>query len=486
MFIFYKSIILNILHSGSRILVRSLFRTFHLLFRQIFLTILLSISFYSYALTVKTSNIIHGNAPYLTFDGGHTRAISTDSLLGITLSDGTQYTPSTKPSSITPIELPAVDQSFADIGMFVPTDIDSVELSTLIGSPYNYEEDDDGDGDFSVTGSLSLSIWDKNYKYVSRNAMVDICKAPYYIRLSTTGGKLATQYGIPNSIKFGAGDVIYMINPKNAVPKLCYARPNLAPGDMDENYSHDFRGPATMWSPSDGFLPQSSYDLNFPTAGAHGLYFDLDIGGGGEDLSWEQVSQGGITATMTKSPVTSGVRVKLTGPFATESQWNLDNPERIATPVLPQTFELIGRDSNGNAVVKYGFVLKQWFVSRGTNSYTYPSTLSWCNSLGYRVPKVKDLTNASCQGSNSRTECDGSVGATPFSPDNFHQRHIGAGFFSEWSDLSRYSGASFDYGEVWTSDANGSNRFTVNSILGSVYGSEYSGDPNNRGICVWP
>lgn len=109
-----------------------------------------------------------------------------------------------------------------------------------------------------------------------------------------------------------------MINPKNAVPKLCYARPNLSPGDMDENYSHDFHGPATMWSPSDGFLPQSSYDLNFPTAGAHGLYFDLDIGGGGEDLSWEQVSQGGITATMTKSPVTSGVRVKLTGPFATE------------------------------------------------------------------------------------------------------------------------------------------------------------------------
>lgn len=193
MFIFYKSKILNILHSGSRILVRSLFPTFHLLFRQIFLTILLSISFYSYALTVKTSNIIHGNAPYLTFDGGHTRAINTDSLLGITLSDGTQYTPSTKPSSITPIELPAVDQSFADIGMFVPTDSDSVELSTLIGSPYNYGEDDDGDGDFSVTGSLSLSIWDKNYKYVSRNAMVDICKAPYYLRLSTTGGKLATQ-----------------------------------------------------------------------------------------------------------------------------------------------------------------------------------------------------------------------------------------------------------------------------------------------------
>lgn len=116
-------------------------------------------------------------------------------------------------------------------------------------------------------------------------------------------------------------------------------------------------------------------------------------------------------------------------------------------------------------------MLKQWFVNRGTNSYTYPSTLSWCNSLGYRVPKVKDLTNASCQGSNSCTECDGSVGATPFSPDNFHQRHIGAGFFSEWSDLSRYSGANFDYGEVWTSDANGSNRFTVNSILGSVYGS---------------
>ncbi|MCX8596045.1 MULTISPECIES: hypothetical protein [unclassified Gilliamella] len=41
-------------------------------------------------------NAIQGSAPYLTFDGGRTRAVDANDLLGITLSDGTRYTPSTK------------------------------------------------------------------------------------------------------------------------------------------------------------------------------------------------------------------------------------------------------------------------------------------------------------------------------------------------------------------------------------------------------
>ncbi|MCX8583002.1 hypothetical protein, partial [Gilliamella sp. B3372] len=63
---------------------------------------------------------------------------------GITLSDGTQYTPLTNTSSDSrPIVLPVEGQSFADIGMLVPTSANSVDLSTLIGPPYNYWGDDD-------------------------------------------------------------------------------------------------------------------------------------------------------------------------------------------------------------------------------------------------------------------------------------------------------------------------------------------------------
>ncbi|MCX8684234.1 hypothetical protein J3U09_10920, partial [Gilliamella sp. B2889] len=54
---------------------------------------------FSHALTSKTSNVIQGSAPYLTFDGGRTRVVDVNGLLGITLSDGTKYTPSTNISS---------------------------------------------------------------------------------------------------------------------------------------------------------------------------------------------------------------------------------------------------------------------------------------------------------------------------------------------------------------------------------------------------
>ncbi|MCX8583467.1 hypothetical protein, partial [Gilliamella sp. B3372] len=68
-----------------------------------------------------TRNVIQGTAPYLTFDGGRTRVVDANGLLGITLSDGTQYMPSTNLSYITPISLPVAGQSFADISMLVPT-----------------------------------------------------------------------------------------------------------------------------------------------------------------------------------------------------------------------------------------------------------------------------------------------------------------------------------------------------------------------------
>ncbi|KES18448.1 hypothetical protein GASC598I20_018620 [Gilliamella apicola SCGC AB-598-I20] len=94
-----------------------------------------------------TSNIINGSAPYLTFDGGRSQATNIDALLEISLSNGDKFTPTSNNSSLTnPIELPTAGQSFADIGMLVPTNTDSIALSSLIGTPYNYWGDDDGDG----------------------------------------------------------------------------------------------------------------------------------------------------------------------------------------------------------------------------------------------------------------------------------------------------------------------------------------------------
>ncbi|MCX8586398.1 MULTISPECIES: hypothetical protein [unclassified Gilliamella] len=440
--------------------------------------------FSGHALTSQTTrNAIQGSAPYLTFDGGRTRAVDANGLLGITLSNGANYTPSTNLSSTTPIVLPVEGQSFADIRMFVPTNTNSVDLSALIGPPNNYWGDDDGDSDVTATGRLSLSIVDKNNQAVSRNSVLTICNAPYRIKLSSTNGTLSTRYGVPNRSTFSASNVTYYVNPK-ASPVVCFARPNLKNGkrgDSSHDPSYDFAGPSSMWDPDNGFIPQStgpsSYGRNFPTTGANGLYFDLLISGVSQPLSWSPVSHGGITATMSNSTATS-VRVTLTGPYATESQQNSSSPGRISTPSLPQTFELVGRDSQGTPVVKYGFTLKQWFVNRGSVYKDYSNTFSWCNSLGYRLVNVKDLTNA------VRTS-DGVIsGATPSSPGNHYMRHIGSGFFTEWGVMYHYSGVSFDSHRNWTSDLHddGRRQLTVDPYNGAV--SWY--DIYYNGLCAYP
>ncbi|OCG03721.1 hypothetical protein [Gilliamella apis] len=452
------------------------------------MVVLQSISFANYALTTKTTNIIYGSAPYLTFDGGRTRVTNTEALLRISLSDGRTFTPTTNNSERNPIVLPVVGQSFNDIGMLVPTDTDSIALSSLIGTPYNYWGDDDGDGQgvngVTATGRLNLFIYDKNGQAVARNQVLTICKAPYRLILSNTDGTLTTRYGVPNESRFSAGNTTYYINPK-APPKVCFAKPNI-----------QWRvGPAWEYEFPNGFLTQSftpsSYGLNFPTTGANKLYFDLGIGGiNAQALSWATVSHGGITATVTYPyGMSREARVTLTGPVATPSQWQSENPGRIDSLSLPQTFELVGRDSSGNAVVKYGFVLKQWFVNRGDYRSTYSSIESWCNKIGgYRLPKVRDLTNASCLRDNSNAACEyyanevNALGGTNLSDYNRYLRHIGGGLFSEWGRMLGYNG---NFEEIYmTQDRvgnSGQRYFSVFSEEGRV-----STSITAPGLCVYP
>ena len=460
-----------------RVLSRSLDRC--VLFQQIFLGLLFGLllitSYSSLALTSKTTNIINGNAPYLTFDGGRTQAKNTKGLLNISLSDGSSFTPSSPNSKNNPIVLPVAGQSFADIDMLVPTNTDSIALSSLIGPPYNYWGDDDGDGQgingITATGSLSLSIVDRDNQPVARNTKLEICKAPYQLTLSTTSGSLKTRYGVPNESHFGASNVTYYINPK-PVPEICFVRPI-----MGANFSKGkYAGPASIWDPGYGFLPQSvtpsSYGLNFPTTGANNLYFDLNIGGVAQPLAWKAVSANGdIKVTMTNSKRDS-VRITLTGPVAKDSQWSLDNPGNIDKPSLPQVIELVGLDSNNNEVLKYGFVLKQWFVNRGNRMYTYASMSSWCTNIGYRLSKIKDLTNANYN----------NLGATPSSLGNHLQRTIGAGFFSEWPTPASYKGGNFVNYYYWASDPT---NLRVVAHTGQV--SKFSVNNGSfHGVCVYP
>ena len=283
-------------------------------------------------------------------------------------------------------------------------------------------------------------------------------------------------------------------------PVINYARPNLLLGD-DER-----AGPADIWNPDKGFLVQSidfesihpeSYSLNFPTTGGHNLYFDLLISGVDiKELTWEPITLGGITATVTnvvandkwipdedKGQVVA--RVKLTGPEA-RNQWYNPHPNPIAKPQLPQTFELVGRDINtGDEVVKYGFKLKQWFVNRGGKYDTAPAQTTWCSRLGYRLTQVRDLTNA------VRTASFPISSATPSSSENYYQRRIGAGFFTEWGYMSHYANADFAYSThshygYWTINAIPNRQFYVYSDTGYINSNHMGATFGYYAVCTTP
>jgi len=423
--------------------------------------IFLPFSCNSQALSVETMNAIQGNEPYFTYTDGQTRVEDNIDMLWISLSDGREFTHYHNDSSYNnPIELPDFGQSFADIVMLIPADADSIPISNLVAPPYNYWGDDDGDGDVTATGNINLSIVDAHGVPVKRNEVLDICKAPYLIRLSASASTISTRYGVPNKSYYSPGQGMYYISPK-AMPKVCFAKPSRKYGSNNETINGYYEGPASIWNHLKGFLPQStnasSYHSNFPTTGANGLYFDLDVRASKSflpllsSLSWNPVvSPNGDIKAITK-PNSSGtsVRVLLEGPAAKESQMSVLEPDNIHRPSLPQVFEFVGRDSSGKAIAKYGFELKQWFVNatRTKDQYKYfQEQISWCRSIGYRMPEIKDLTNAVSRDKS---------GATPASPGNHFQRRIGAGFFTEWGSVSEYTDAGFNLAPSWVSDAKG-------------------------------
>ncbi|MCX8661479.1 hypothetical protein J3T98_10975 [Gilliamella sp. B2772] len=390
-----------------------------------------------------------------------------------------QYTPSTNTSSsLAPIVLPVAGQSLARVNMFVPVNTDSVALSRLIDT-YKYWGDNDGDTDVTATGTLSLSVTDKYSRAVPRHTVLGHCGAPYSLKLTSTDGTLFTRYGVPRSSTFNASSVTYYVTPNpKTEPEVCFAKPVLIADELDKH-----PGPSSIWNHYKGFFTQDTrpnyYGENFPTTGANNMYFDLEIAGNSQKLAWSSVTQGGITATMS-NPTPTSVRVTLTGPVAKASQWNSNNPGLIAKPTFPQTFELIGHYAhNGERAVKYGFQIKQWFVNRGQGYYTYSNMESWCNKIGYRMPTVKDLTNA------TRHEV---TGATPSSPDDHYQRRIGASFIAEWGNLNKYEKAGFGTNRFWTNviAPGNDNRFVVYPAEGKIHWAYTGYESISEGLCTLP
>ena len=278
---------------------------------------------FTYALNITTANAIHGGAPYLTYDGGITKADSTESLLGITLSDGTVINPSNDESSlVTPIELPNQGDTYASIQTIVPlpqsgnSNYPKVKMTDLLTAPYNYFGDDDGDGYDDVTGEvIATASGDIGVKWENING-IDVtdtvknnahskfieCDSPYKLTITATNGELKTQYGEPNKSSFMGGSHSYYINPK-VEPHVCYAQPSplfddgsqLYAGNMDlldgpgwdsSTIDWDYRGYPSKGFKINGARNSGNYDgessiykNNFPSTGSNGLYFYLLLAG---------------------------------------------------------------------------------------------------------------------------------------------------------------------------------------------------------------
>lgn len=438
------------------------------------------------SITTVTVNKIEGSPPYILLED---KLADSDTFLSIKL-DGNTYISdadgnikkvnsdgSTETTSVASITMPDKDVTFNVIKTFVPADGKKYSLNDESVIPLSARKSDNGDGNFTIAGNLT-GIWrDKNGNEVKNlDDTLIPCSSPYTLTIMTTNDpSISTQYGNPNVTTYGNAVAKYTFNTVSQ-PTICFAKPNMDYADGK------YAGPASQWDTTNGFVKQSikpeTYHTNFPTVGANNLYFDLDIAGVSDALTWNPVTVGGITATMSDITATS-VRVTLTGPTATSAQIQTDTPGPIEKATLPARFELVGRNGS-SAVVTYGFELNQWFINRGTKGSATSILTNWCKSAGYSISRVMDLTNATGQA----TAIGGTIptpNQTP-SPGNYGQRRIGGGLFSEWGALFKYSGANFMSSAFWTSDLNDKGTpFFVYGYYGDV--GSYESDYGFYGIC---
>ncbi|MDF7670059.1 hypothetical protein PT276_02370 [Orbaceae bacterium ESL0721] len=429
------------------------------------------------ALTAVTNQTVMGDEPYFTFDQGKTKVERAEELLDITLSDGRSFNKTNNPSTVEkPIILPVEKQSFADITSFIPKTLGSINLNDLVHEPYNYWGDDNGDGQdgITATGNISMKISDVFGQAVDRASIPSLCNQPYKVTISASG-TLTTQYGNPRVKELGSATVDYYIKPKTGSPVACFAQPNL---DYSSTHKHsrqglgpwasfvDVDGPASQWMPDRGFRLQSltNPSANFPTMGAHGLFFNLILTDGL-----------GKNVTYSKSPASSPVNLVITDAGSNMAKVKLTGPRNGATPeyaqsFTPTTFILYSDSSKSNAI--YSFTISKWFIAkpgRATSGWDN----SYCqNTYGsrYRTPKIVEYTNAN---EPNKGWTGGLAGQS-----TTYQRRIGGGLFSEWgnmdnsgdqSDKSIYQESDFDVVSYWAAESyDANNKYYADSYGGWV------------------
>ncbi|NUF49699.1 hypothetical protein [Gilliamella sp. ESL0250] len=482
----------------------------------------LMVSTKAIALSATTTNIIQGSAPYLSMDGGVTKAMSDEGLLGIKFPDGSLYIapgantdlyPNAKidnSSFNTPITLPSEAKTFADIQTLVPLVGNShyprIELNNLIAEPYNYWGDTDGDGNASATGSLTVAWKNADNKDITAeikanpNKLLTACDVPYQLTITATKGNLSTEYGVPQTSTFNDISHTYYLGAKTDKPAACYASPNIL---YSGGIRHDDRMNGPNWVSFVGFKVNDADKPsdNFPTTGADNLHFFLILSGitaeqiiaangatvsaesghgvtlslSADKVNWEPRWAGADEERWNARPidVRSGLKIKLKGP-------TLDSKDKRFSPSV---FKLYADSSHTKLL--YSFKIERWYINNPIilknghleyNPMTYEQAIQFCQGLGshYRLPDVNDYTNSNDPGI-------GWTGGLPELGDFYaYQRRLSfkrgnrwiGGLFNEWGRMaSSYPWSNEedtlqegDYAVSWEISGSGSDGFWTASL----------------------
>ncbi|TBL58037.1 hypothetical protein [Hafnia paralvei] len=168
-------------------------------------------------------------------------------------------------------------------------------------------------------------------------------------------------------------------------------------------------------------------NAGFPTTGFKGAEFTLELSNASAtnydwkaNASWVSVSDGVVSFTGT------GTKDKVT---------------------------ITGTPKSGGTAITYSFTLSSWYINDGDTALSWSDAAAYCSAQsGYSQATVQQLNGNSSHADGTR----GTLG----------------GLWSEWGDLSKYSGAGFfgtTYG--WSSEQRSSdNHYGVYPINGNIGG----------------
>lgn len=479
---------------------KSLFRLITL--SSILIYIICSVLFFKlgYAsLSLSTRETVVGSAPYLTLDNGKTKVTDVSDLLSFSFKDdkGITYTLNKSTNTTTaekPFGLPYSSvKTFADLDFPMLSDLDisqkdfyDYEYRFRFNDPRfnDYFHDDDGDEIILKEGTIVLNFYKASI--IAPNKSLDIsdklnpCEEFYRIVIGVNDYRLHTQYGSPRFGPYsGEGDTFY-VRSEPSEPFACWATPQL-----DIFLWGDMKGPSSQWVDDKGFLLQDVNEpaKNFPTVGAHGLFFDLTIAGAlSKDVSYtKQPSDSNISLDLSlkenkKESSFNKLNVKLVGPK--------DGVSKTSASVKPTTFIIYA--GTEKKVPIYSFTISKWFILKPGLGEGYESSEAYCNNIGYQIASVSDLTNAN---NDFYPHWDKGLPGQ----GNQYQRRIGGGLLAEWGEILQnyYQNIPIiiktEFYVFWAREkANNNDYYDVNDMGHGHIGANVKTTKTHRAICVSP